>query len=76
MAYDEYIIEAKKLKKGNQKFVIDSVTRKDGKTYKERTDLPDRPNFDGDNPPDDYIDCIYLGGAEGNRCRWVWGRWW
>ena len=77
MAWDMYTIVARKRQKGaNQRIEILSVTR-NGEQYNMKPDFEGKPNFASEEgPPDEYKDCVYMGGAEKNRCRWVWGKWW
>lgn len=75
MEWDEYTIKVKKRRKPdhNQKFEIISVTMNGQKLKETNDDI--RPNFKDDNPPTERTDCIYVGGTEDNRCRWVFGKW-
>lgn len=77
MEWDEYTIKARKRNKGaNQKLEILSVTM-NGNPFTKRPEINDRPNFGVDaEPPTLVADCVYVGGTEENRCRWVWGMWW
>ena len=73
-AWDHYIIEARKKKNpGNRKLEIISVTM-NGEPL-EKKDIDDKPNFKEVDPPTEKADCIYVGGTEENRCRWVFGKW-
>ena len=75
MAWDTYTIVARKKSKGAEKFEIISVSR-NGEPCEENVDLGESPDFSGPPPDDKYKNCIYMGGAGENACRWLWGKWW